>query len=108
MKRLIIPVLIAMTLPACSTYIERDHKLVHIQDKKDTQVYDTQVYDTQVYDKDKQVYDTDSQVYDRSRSNTNNSNTVIRQQRPDALPNRILSMILTDIPRHTPVRSHKQ
>lgn len=77
MKRLIIPALIAMTLPACSTstYIERDHKLIHIQD---TQVQDTQVYDTQVHDT--QVYDT--QVYDRSRSNTNTTNTVIRHERP--------------------------
>ena len=84
MKRLIIPALIALTLSACSTYIERDHKTVLIQDKsvKDTQVYDTQVYDTQVYDKDRQIYDTDTQVYDRSRSNTNNSNTVIRNAPP--------------------------
>jgi hypothetical protein len=75
MKRLIIPALIVMTLPACSTYIERDHKLVQIQDR---QVQDTQVYDTQVYDKDHEVYDTNTEVYDRSRSNTNNSNTIIR------------------------------
>ena len=75
MKRLIIPALILMTLPACSTYIERDHKLVHI---RDTNVKDTQVYDTQVYDKDHQVYDTNTEVYDRSRNNTNNSRTVVR------------------------------